>query len=113
MVSQGLRSRLAGLEAAFTVATLGLAETGTCVLEGETEDARLASMLCETHVVGLRKRDIVRGAAEGLAFLERALARENNVVSFISGASRTSDIERVLTLGVHGPLSLVALLIED
>ncbi|MDR0621533.1 MAG: LUD domain-containing protein [Deltaproteobacteria bacterium] len=106
-----MRERLSGLEAAFSLASLGLADTATCVMENETEDCRLASMVCETHVLGLYAKDVVQDGQAGLAFLEAALDRERNFVSFISGASRTSDIERVLTLGVHGPLRLVVALI--
>ncbi|MDR2386701.1 MAG: LUD domain-containing protein [Deltaproteobacteria bacterium] len=103
LIRGGLRERLAGFEVAFSVAAFGIAETATCVLENESEDSRLAGMLAETHVVALDKKNLFETSREALGVLEKALERPANFVSFISGPSRTSDIERVLSLGVHGP----------
>ncbi|MDR2302119.1 MAG: lactate utilization protein [Deltaproteobacteria bacterium] len=103
LIRKGLRDFVSGFEVAFSVAAFGVAETATCVLENESEDARLAGMLAETHVVALDKKRLFETSRDALGLLEAALNRPANFVSFISGPSRTSDIERVLTLGVHGP----------
>ncbi|MDR1577221.1 MAG: lactate utilization protein [Deltaproteobacteria bacterium] len=112
MIRGGLRNYLAGVDVTISVADLGVADTATCVLECPKEDDRLATMICETHVIALAKSKIVANSYEAESFLERALAKERNYTAFISGASRTADIERVLTLGVHGPLELHLVMIE-
>ncbi|MDR1049826.1 MAG: lactate utilization protein [Deltaproteobacteria bacterium] len=111
-VRSGLRDRLAGIEAAFSIADLGIAETATLIQQNEREDARLATMICETHVVALPVSSVVKSAREAEDYLRAALAKVPNYTSFISGPSRTADIERVLTLGVHGPLAMHVTLME-
>jgi L-lactate dehydrogenase complex protein LldG len=113
MIRGGLRQHLSGLDVAFSVAGLGIADTATCVIECENEDDRLATMICETHVIALAKSNIVSNSYEAEPFLLAAMAKERNFTSFISGPSRTADIERVLTLGVHGPLELYLILLEQ
>ncbi|MDR1606894.1 MAG: lactate utilization protein [Deltaproteobacteria bacterium] len=112
MIRGGLRKYLAGLDVAVSVADLGIADTATSVLECEKEDDRLASMICETHVIILDKSKIVSNSYEAEPFLTEALSKDRNYVAFISGPSRTADIERVLTLGVHGPLELYLVMVE-
>jgi L-lactate dehydrogenase complex protein LldG len=102
-----------GIDAAFSVASLGIAATATCVLESYPEEGRAASELCEIHVIALPKSKIVTSLYETESFLEEALGRNGNYISFITGPSRTSDIERVLALGVHGPLELYAALVDE
>ncbi|CAK7017737.1 MAG: Lactate utilization protein C [Desulfovibrio sp.] len=107
-----LRARMQGVDVGFSVADLAIAETGTAVLRCSGEDARLASMICETHVVVLPKSKIVGTSYDAEDFLREAM-QGVMYTAFISGCSRTSDIERVLTLGVHGPLELHVVLTEE
>ncbi|MDR3204028.1 MAG: lactate utilization protein [Deltaproteobacteria bacterium] len=112
VIRSGLRQRLAGVDVAFSLADLAIAETATCVMENNDEDLRLSTMICENQVVVLPKSKIVKTSYEAEYFLNEAF-KKNNYLSFISGPSRTADIERVLTLGVHGPLTLCVLLLEE
>lgn len=112
-VRAGIRKLLAGFEVAFTVADFAVAETASVIAENENEDYRLATMICETHVVAIPMSKVVKTLYDADPFLNTALGRDKNYTSFISGPSRTADIERVLTLGVHGPLYLHVALMEE
>lgn len=112
IIGHGLRSRMDGIDVGFTAADMGIAETGTAVMLCSREDTRLASMICETHVLALPKSKVVLTSYDAEDFLREAMAGPM-YTAFISGCSRTSDIERVLTLGVHGPLELHVVLTEE
>lgn len=90
-----------------------LAETGTLVVDSTPEIVRLASTLPERHFAILDPTTIVQGqpqAGEALAELQSLQAA--SFMAYITGPSRTADIERVLTIGVHGPRELHILLLE-
>ncbi len=113
VIEDGLRQHLGGVDIGFTVCQHGIAETGTLVLDAVSEEGRLATMISEIHVAVLPKNRIVPTAENIADTLRRYLARHPNYLAFITGASRTADIERVLALGVHGPLELHILLTEE
>jgi L-lactate dehydrogenase complex protein LldG len=92
---------LSGCEAA-------LAETGSLAMVSGPGRPRTASLLPITHLVLIRGEDIVQGMGE---FFDRF--RSNPVLPylvFITGPSRTADIELSLTLGVHGPGKVIAII---
>ena len=111
-VEGGLREYAGGMEVGVAWAACGLADTGTCVVESTNEDIRLATMLPETSVLLIRRSTILPGNENGAEVLQKFFGKAE-FLAFISGPSRTADIERVLTLGVHGPLYLHAVLIND
>lgn len=94
-------------------AACGIASTGTCVVETDDEETRLETMLPEISVLMLRKGDIVPDLPDVASYL-RARQSDGKVsyTSFITGPSRTADIERVGAIGVHGPLELHVILLE-
>jgi L-lactate dehydrogenase complex protein LldG len=112
-ISSGLRSHLGGIDIGFTIADLAIAETGTIVINCPGEDLRLATMVCEYHVCVVRKSTLCKDAFSAEPQLLKYMHKTPNYTAFITGASRTADIERVLALGVHGPLELHILLLED
>jgi len=61
------------------------------------------SLLPETHVAVVRKPRIVPGMEEAWRLLREELRVPPRAVTFISGPSRTADIEQTVTLGAHGP----------
>lgn len=112
-VKKGLRRHLGGLDIGVTVCDWGIAETGTLVINSTSEDVRLASMIAETHIAVLPVSKIKETSYDQEEDQAALLSDPPNYTAFITGASRTADIERVLTLGVHGPLELHILLWED
>jgi L-lactate dehydrogenase complex protein LldG len=108
-----LRSHLAGIDIGFTMADYGIAETGTLVIDSSSEELRLATMVSEMHVAVLPKSRLRATSPDLETELKQFMGAVPNYCAFITGASRTADIERVLALGVHGPLELHILLLES
>jgi L-lactate dehydrogenase complex protein LldG len=108
-----LRDHLAGIDIGLTYADFGIAETGTLVIDSSNEETRLATMVSEIHVAVLPRSRLRESAYDVEADLRGSMQRAPNYTAFITGASRTADIERVLALGVHGPLELHILIRED
>ena len=113
LIKDGMRSRLAGIDIGFGVVDYGLAETGSLVLDSTNEETRLSTMMCETHVAVLPLSKLLPGSYDLEPILDGWLKDTPRYASFITGASRTADIERVLAIGVHGPLELHILLLND
>lgn len=113
LIRQGLREQPDSFHTGLTRADWGLAATGSVVLDSTSEDLRLATMLCDTHVAVLPRSRLKPDALSLEAELEALMQAPPRYLAFITGASRTADIERVLTLGVHGPLELHLLILED
>lgn len=93
-------------------AARGIAQTGTCVVVADDEALRLETMLPEVSVILLDRADILPDLPSAAPFLrEQQTQGRASYVSFITGPSRTADIERVSAIGVHGPLELHIVLI--
>ena len=103
-----LRSRFIDAGAGITGANALVAETGTVMLVSNEGNARLASALPPVHIVIAGIDKLVPSLADATTMLE-SLPRSatgqpiSTYVSFISGPSRSADIELSLSLGVHGP----------
>ena len=87
-----------GVSGAFA----GFAESGSIVVASGPGRPRMASLIPTVHVAVLPKTDIHRSLAHWAADNSSFLASHTNVV-FITGVSRTGDIEMKLNTGVHGP----------
>lgn len=111
---EGVRKYLAGIDVGVGLAELGVAASGTCLCNTDNEDARLAGMISEISVLVLKKSAIypdLPSIAQKLR--ERMGHGDPTYTTFITGPSRTADIERVAAVGVHGPLELHIILLED
>ncbi len=103
------------VEIGVTGMEFGIAQSGTMVEVSTNDATRLVSSLPSTHIGVIRQRDILDSYFESSGKIREILNNHdsNVVVSFISGPSRTGDIELKLTLGVHGPEEAHAVIIED
>ena len=91
---------------------LGIAQTGSLVQDATDLGKRLVSMLPAVHIALLRAENIVPCLQDALDhFYLQGLPP--GYIAFISGPSRTADIERVLTIGVHGPERLVVIVLNE
>ncbi|MFV9511539.1 LutC/YkgG family protein [Tepidibacillus sp. LV47] len=100
----------------ITFAELGLSETGTIVLYNEGGKGRSVSLLPEVHLAILPSNKIVPRLTQAMKMIKGTLdeyGRLPSLINFISGPSRTSDIEMVLTTGVHGPKNLYVLIVDE
>ncbi len=113
LIKDGLHEHLAGIDMGFTVCDYGIAETGSVVLDSTDEEVRLATMVSEVHVAVLPLKKLEHMAYDIEDKLEKSMKKGPAYWAFITGPSRTADIERVLAIGVHGPLELHILLLED
>lgn len=98
-----------------TGAFAGVAETGTLVMLSGPEHPTTLNFLPDTHIVVLPASQIAGTYEEIWARLRDTLGhgRMPRVVNWITGPSRTADIEQTLLLGAHGPLRLHILIVDD
>lgn len=93
----------------ISTAQAAIAETGTLVLDSACERHRLVSLVPPVHIAIVDASRIVETLGEALTLLRRD--REiSPAVTFITGPSRTADIELTLAIGVHGPQELYVII---
>ena len=96
---------------AVTGAVAGVAETGTLLVRSGTDSPNLLHLLPEAHIVVLDSAHIVGGYEDALDMIGREEAWPR-AATFITGPSRTADIEKTPQIGVHGPRRLHIVLIH-
>ena len=100
------------VDGVVTGCALGIAETGTIVLDaGASQGRRAITLLPDYHLCVVDEDQVVGGVPEALARLEES-ARAGRPITFVSGPSATSDIELERVEGVHGPRTLEVLLVS-
>lgn len=102
---------MVGITGAFCV----IAETGTLMQLSGARTPGATSLLPETHIAIVSAARVVRGMEDAWALLraERGADVMPRAVNFISGPSRTADIEQTLVLGAHGPYRVHIVLYAD
>ncbi len=99
-------------DAGITECDALVAQTGSVVVTSRSAGGRALSVLPPHHVVLARREALVAGLPDAFALLRvRYAANYPSMISFITGPSRTGDIERILVLGAHGPKRLTVLLL--
>ncbi|MEJ5300611.1 MAG: lactate utilization protein [Thermodesulforhabdaceae bacterium] len=105
-----VRDCLPGFLCSVTPGHAGISETGTIIIESTSENVRLASMLADHHIILLPVSALYGELPDVEPILEKMVKGDSLYVAFITGPSRTADIERVLTIGVHGPKRVTVIL---
>ena len=99
------------LDIGITLGEFGVGETGSICVDNYAYEARIASMLPLINIIFMPKNCIVNNMQDAFDVLAKVFWKGYS--GFVTGPSRTSDIERVLTLGVHGPSRVILFAIED
>jgi L-lactate dehydrogenase complex protein LldG len=98
----------------ITAVDYALADTGTLVLITGAGRARSVSLLPPVHVAILKPQQIIAGLDELIPRLNTSADRDlASAITFITGPSRTADIELTLVIGVHGPQELHIILLSS
>ncbi|HUW27750.1 MAG TPA: lactate utilization protein C [Sulfuriferula sp.] len=99
---------LVGITGAFCA----IAETGTLMTLSGPETPPSNSLLPETHIAIMETRRIIGSMEDAWDLLRDEYTVPPRAVNFISGPSRTADIEQTVTLGAHGPYRVLVFLVS-
>ena len=109
-----MRENADNIDTSLTWAEYGIAETGTLMVASDSENTRIATMLAKIHVAVLPISKIKQNTEAIVSDLDAILKTDTpSYTAFITGPSRTADIERILAIGVHGPVELHLLLLKE
>lgn len=109
LVTAKNKNRIANSDIGITEVDYAIADTGTLVLLTNKNQPRSISLLPPIHLAIVRQENLVRNIKDLFIILKSKLKDVEDIttcMTFITGPSRTADIELNLTLGVHGPKEL-------
>ena len=113
--AQGLRAESRAVNGddptGLTGVFCAIAETGTLMMLSGEDTPPATSLLPETHIAVVPRSRIVTGMEDAWALLRAERGSMPRAVNFISGPSRTADIEQTVTLGAHGPYRVHLILV--
>ena len=99
------RTRVDDYQFGITRAVGAIAETGTLILSDTTTSRRLGALAPWVHIALLRREEVLTNVAQAFALL----GDDPNII-WVTGPSKTADVEGILIEGVHGPGRQIALL---
>jgi L-lactate dehydrogenase complex protein LldG len=112
----GFRRECFAADAGITGVDFALAESGSLVLTSRAEGAQLVSLAPPVHIALYRRDQLCANLEDVLDGLpvstDPAQPSPARSVVFVTGTSRTADIEQILIRGVHGPREVHAILVE-
>lgn len=112
-VDVAVRAANADDQVGITGVFCALAETGTLLVLSGPETASTTSLLPETHIAVVPVSRIVAGMEEAFALVLAERGELPRALNFISGPSRTGDIEQTIVLVAHGPSRVHLVLVND
>lgn len=93
----------AGDATGLTGSFCAIAETGTVLLLSSPVAPKVTALLPETHICVARTARLLDTMEESFALMRRETGDPPRAVFFVSGPSRTADIEQTIVIGAHGP----------
>jgi L-lactate dehydrogenase complex protein LldG len=106
------KQKLESCDAGLTTCEAIVAQTGSIIVSSSTNGGRSLSILPHAHIVIARVDQVMGDLSDVFAFIQQRNGNHMpSMISFITGPSRTGDIERILVLGAHGPKELVLILV--
>ena len=114
LLRSGLRNHLGGFDTGITKAEALITDSVTCIVNSNSEEVRIGSMVAELSIMLVKKSTLLDRLEDSAPLMLDLMTRGGaSYTAMITGPSRTADIERVGALGVHGPLELHIVLLED
>jgi L-lactate dehydrogenase complex protein LldG len=108
------KAELADADAGITGCEALVAQTGTILISPPSSGGRVLSVLVPHHIVIAGTDKISRDLRDAMADMKTKYGGNlPRYFSFITGPSRTGDIERILVLGAHGPKELTVILVDE
>lgn len=108
-----LKEKLSQADAGISYAEYLIAETGSAVVVNTQSEPSYLSLLPEINIIISKSVRVVKDMSEALNRLKKEnLFHSSGCITFITGPSRTADIEKVLITGVHGPKKLFIIVLE-
>jgi L-lactate dehydrogenase complex protein LldG len=89
-----------------------IAETGTLVMLTAADSPSATALLPDTHIAVVRAGRVVAGMEEAFARIREERGSVPRAINFISGPSRTADIEQTVVVGAHGPYRVHIVVID-
>lgn len=101
------------MEIGLTGCEFLVARTGSVIISSQGESGRKMNIFPPIHLVIAKKEQIVNYPEDGLVAMQAKYGKAlPSLISFVSGPSRTADIEKTLVLGAHGPKELYVFIKE-
>ena len=105
--------QLEKIQAAITSCEALIARTGT-ILVSSAANSRTLTIWPPIHIVYAKKSQLVMETKDGMLLVKNRYGKTiPSLLSFITGPSRTADIEGTLVIGAHGPSEIYVFIVDD
>ncbi len=118
LAREEMRKHFMEADVGISGANLAVAESGTLVIVSNEGNARLATSLPPVHIALVTTEKFVETLEQAVTLIKSLIPASSGLkmtayVSFITGPSRTTDIEKELVIGVHGPQELHVIILDN